>query len=81
MIDNIPPELTDEEHDSPDKINLVRSVPAIPFRLHQIYDKPGSVELVSCRKCGAGTLDVGQGSYFTVVRCRTCGVETKIHEG
>lgn len=79
-FDGMPEELLDDDEKA-DKLNLVRSVPSVPFRLYRSYEGPGSVKLVSCRKCGAGTLDVGQGNYLTVVRCRTCGVETMIHEG
>ena len=55
--------------------------PETPFKLHQTYEKPGSVEQVRCAKCGRKELEVGQGSYFTVVRCPDCGHESCVHEG
>jgi len=55
--------------------------PDIPFKLHASYEEPGSTKLVMCAKCGATKLEVGQGSYYTVVRCPNCHHESCIHMG
>lgn len=55
--------------------------PEKPFRLHQTYDKPGSTRQIRCRWCGSTRFEVGQGSYYTVVRCPECGTEECIHDG
>lgn len=55
--------------------------PEKPFKLHQCYEKPGDTKQVKCSKCGAGKLEVGTGSYYTVIRCPTCGHESCIHDG
>ena len=39
-----------------------------------------TVQLV-CRLCGADRLMVGQGPYFTAVKCINCGYEVGVHEG
>lgn len=55
--------------------------PCEPFRLHQCYEKPGDTKLVKCGKCGCSELEVGTGSYFTVIRCPNCKIEACIHDG
>lgn len=52
-----------------------------PFKLHQVYEKPGDTWLVGCGKCGRTTLEVGAGCRFTVIRCPDCGHESCIHDG
>jgi len=55
--------------------------PENEFHLHQVYEKPGSVKQVICAKCGQKELEVGCGSYYTVIRCPKCGHESCIHDG
>lgn len=55
--------------------------PAVPFRLHQVYEEPGSVKLVACAKCRSTHLEVGLGSYYVVVRCPTCKHESCLFNG
>ena len=55
--------------------------PDKPFMLHQSYEKPGDTKQVKCAKCGRATLEVGQGRYYTVIRCPDCGHESCIHDG
>lgn len=55
--------------------------PDVPFRLHQVYEKPGSVKLVACEKCRTTHLEIGLGSYYVVVRCPKCGHESNIFNG
>ncbi len=55
--------------------------PERPFALHQCYEKPGDTKQVKCARCGRTTLEVGQGSYYTVIRCPDCGHEYCIHNG
>jgi len=50
------------------------------FQIGQIYDdRP--VTTLSCAKCGSDEFMVGQGSYFTAIRCPSCKWELCIHDG
>lgn len=68
------------------KLEEVESVtfgnePEMPFKLYQqIYGKEGDTKQVICL-CGCKQFEVGCGSYFTVVRCCSCGRECCVHEG
>ena len=55
--------------------------PEKPFALYQCYEKLGDTKQVKCAKCGRTTLEVGCGSYLTVIRCPDCGHESCIHDG
>ena len=55
--------------------------PLIPFNLNQVYEKPGDTKQVKCDICGASELEVGCGSYFTVLRCPKCRLEQCVHDG
>lgn len=78
----------DEEIDSEEDIDFdeyrgftFENEPETPFKLYQTYENPGDTKLVACAKCGATKLEVGHGSYFTVVRCPNCRHEACIHNG
>jgi ribosomal protein L37E len=36
---------------------------------------------IVCRKCGSTQFNVGQGSYFTAIKCVKCEWEICIHDG
>ena len=55
--------------------------PKIPFKLCQVYEEPKDTLQVKCNTCGETKLEVGVGSYFTIVRCSNCLHEECIHEG
>lgn len=55
--------------------------PEKPFDLHQVYEKAGDTKQVKCAKCGETRLEVGHGSYYTVLRCPNCGHEACVHDG
>ncbi len=55
--------------------------PRRAFRLHQCYESPAEMKEPICTKCKTRDFDVGCGSYFTVLRCRTCRAEVCIHDG
>lgn len=57
------------------------NTPDKPFVLHQNFEEPSDTKQVKCSKCGRSTLEVGKGSYYTVIRCPDCGHESCIHEG
>ncbi len=52
-----------------------------PFKLHQVYDAPGTTLQIFCSKCKSGNFIVGQGSHFTVIKCQECNFEECIHDG
>ena len=50
------------------------------FHIGQCYEKTTAKTLI-CIKCGADKFMVGQGSYFTALKCFNCKWEVCIHEG
>ena len=60
---------------------LFNCKPETEFKEYQVYEHPGDTKSVKCAKCGRIELEVGQGSYFTVVRCPNCKHEACIHDG
>lgn len=51
-----------------------------PFHIGQSYESEPAKTL-RCLQCGGIEFNVGQGSYFTGIRCVTCGWEACVHEG
>lgn len=48
------------------------------FHIGRSYDhRP--VALIKCIICGATDFNVGQGSYFTAIKCKNCEYEICIH--
>lgn len=41
----------------------------------------GAIKTLVCRTCGSDQFMVGQGAYFTAIKCVRCGYEAGIHEG
>jgi ribosomal protein L37E len=70
------PDYDDREH--ADK--LVERPEIETFRIGQGYEKTAAVTL-SCRDCGGIDFNVGQGSYYTAIKCPRCGWEHCIHDG
>ncbi len=50
------------------------------FHVGQCYEK-SVAETVRCLGCGGKKFYVGQGSYFTAIKCVTCRWEHCIHDG
>ena len=50
------------------------------FHIGQVYEDE-AVTTRECKNCGGCQFNVGQGSYFTALRCPKCGWECCIHEG
>lgn len=50
------------------------------FEIGQCYGKIPAKTLI-CRKCKSKKFIVGQGDYFTAIKCEKCGYEICIHEG
>lgn len=50
------------------------------FHVGQIYDDYAAKTTI-CKKCGADKFMVGQGSYFTAIKCTNCNWEICIHDG
>jgi len=46
----------------------------------QSYDK-GYPKTIICKKCGNDKFIIGQGDYYTAIKCPNCGYEIEIHEG
>lgn len=50
------------------------------FHIGQSYEKKVA-DTVFCKGCGGNKFNVGQGSYYTAIRCVVCEYEILIHEG
>lgn len=50
------------------------------FHIGQCYEaEPARV--LRCKTCDSSQFRVGQGSYYTAIKCPTCGWEMCIHDG
>ena len=50
------------------------------FHIGQSYDDE-PCQTVICDKCNSDKFIVGEGSYFTAIKCINCGWEICIHDG
>lgn len=50
------------------------------FEIGQGYEGVPVKKLI-CKKCGSGEWIVGQGSYYTAIKCPKCLYELTIHTG
>ena len=50
------------------------------FEIGQGYERMPAKKL-RCKKCNSDKFKVGQGDYFTAIKCVNCGWEICIHEG
>jgi len=50
------------------------------FHLGQVYEEKAAAT-VACSICGGREFNVGQGNYFTAIRCVKCGWELCFHDG
>ncbi len=50
------------------------------FHIGQCYEGVAATTL-RCLKCGSKEFNVGQGSFFTVLRCPNCKWECCVHSG
>jgi ribosomal protein L37E len=50
------------------------------FSIGQSYDETPAKTLV-CKRCGGNQFNVGQGGYFTAIKCVTCQYEVCVHDG
>lgn len=61
-------------------VNLYEEKQRGDFTIKQSYDKEPPATLI-CIKCGGDNFVVGQGAYFTAIKCPVCGWEKCIHDG
>ena len=50
------------------------------FKIGQCYEDQAATT-IACKKCGSHEFNVGQGSYFTAIKCVKCDWQICIHEG
>jgi hypothetical protein len=50
------------------------------FHIGQCYDSCAA-KIVECSRCRGREFNVGQGKYFTAIRCVKCAWECCIHDG
>jgi hypothetical protein len=69
------------DYKSPEREDvLVKSADSEYFEIGQSYDKEAATTL-ACAKCGSVEFNVGQGDYFTAIRCPICLWQLCIHDG
>lgn len=68
------------EYSSCDKDNFVSEVDEPIFHIGQCYEDTAA-KVLQCLHCGGRDFNVGQGNYFTAIRCKTCEWEVCIHDG
>jgi uncharacterized paraquat-inducible protein A len=66
----------DQEHHD----NFVERPEIDTFRIGQGYETNAAVTM-GCKQCGGIEFNVGQGSYYTAVKCPRCGWELCVHDG
>ncbi len=52
----------------------------IEFNIGQSYEETPARTLI-CKYCGGEEFKVGQGDYFTAIKCIKCEYEVCIHDG
>jgi len=50
------------------------------FHIGQSYEDVAATT-VECKLCGSRSFNVGEGNYFTAIKCVKCKWELMIHEG
>jgi ribosomal protein S27E len=71
----------DEMYKEPDFYDVIKELPDDEtFVIGQSYEEYAATTL-ACKKCGNTAFRVGQGSYFTAIKCTECDWQLCIHEG
>lgn len=75
------PRRKDEEYDKPfmDEV-ILELIEDDTFKIGQCYEEEAATTLC-CKKCGSHSFNVGQGSYFTAIKCINCDYQVCIHDG
>ena len=68
------------EYDADEDSVITRMESDETFHIGQTYEEQAATTL-SCKKCGSKKFFVGQGNYFTAIKCPKCGWEVCIHDG
>jgi hypothetical protein len=70
----------DTDRDDEQETPLAFDADAKPFHIGQSYEE-SKAQPLKCLKCGGKEFHVGQGSYYTAIRCVRCEWECCIHKG
>jgi hypothetical protein len=60
--------------------DLTEQIDDETFHIGQCYEDDAA-RVLRCTKCKSREFNVGQGSYFTAIRCVNCHWEACIHDG
>ncbi len=70
-----------EKYDEPDMDEVLEEIPDDnTFVIGQGYEERPA-KTIRCKNCKGTDFNVGQGSYYTAIRCTTCEWQVCIHEG
>jgi len=75
------PRKKDENYKQPKYDEVIKELPDDEtFIIGQCYEDEAATTM-SCKKCGGIAFNVGQGSYYTVIKCISCDWQLCIHDG
>lgn len=75
------PKTKDEKYKQPKWENAIAEVvDSDLFSIGQCYEDVAATTL-ACAKCGSQEFNVGQGNYYTAIRCPKCQWQLCIHQG
>jgi len=77
--------IKDESYKKPEGYNsytnpIIKPSTEDEFHIGQCYEEEPASRL-ECKVCGSKQFIVGQGSYYTALKCPTCLWEICIHDG
>jgi len=64
----------------PEQGDFLEEKNEIEFNIGQCYEDIPARTLI-CKHCGCDTFKVGQGNYFTAIKCINCEYEVCVHDG
>ncbi len=75
------PKKQDHEYIQPSFDSVIEELPADnTFSIGQ-YGEETAATTLGCKRCGGTTFHVGSATYFTAIKCTSCGWERCINDG
>lgn len=75
------PRTKDKMYKQPRKDDVIQKLTKDEtFIIGQCYEEVAATT-IACKLCGSKKFNVGQGSYYTVIKCVNCDWQLCVHEG